>query len=82
MPYNFDALIDRRNSDSIKYTLFHDKPDVLPLWVADMDFVSPSPVIEALQKRVAHEVFGYAFDNLPLREIFSGTHGASLWLEN
>jgi cysteine-S-conjugate beta-lyase len=57
MPYNFDQVIPRRESDSIKWN-FYD-PDVLPLWVADMDFPAPTPVIQALRGRVEHGVFGY-----------------------
>jgi cysteine-S-conjugate beta-lyase len=55
--YNFDQVIDRRDSDSIKWNAYG--PDVLPLWVADMDFVSPEPVIQALHQRVDHGIFGY-----------------------
>ncbi|MGQ9683776.1 MAG: MalY/PatB family protein [Anaerolineae bacterium] len=54
---DWDATIDRRHSDSIKWT--HYPEDVLPLWVADADFPSPEPVLQALQRRVAHGVFGY-----------------------
>ena len=50
--YNFDEIIDRSNTSSIKHT-FHPEqgktPDVLPLWVADMDFKSPDEVIERLK---------------------------------
>jgi len=55
--YDFDKIINRENSDSIKWR-FYEK-DVLPMWVADMDFVSPEPVIRALQKRIEHGIFGY-----------------------
>ena len=55
--YNFDTPINRQGSDSTKWSAF--PPDVLPLWVADMDFISPEPVIQALHKRVEHGVFGY-----------------------
>lgn len=58
MKFNFDQIIDRRNSDSIKWNLFED--DVLPLWVADMDFKSPPAVIQALRKRIDHGLFGYS----------------------
>jgi cystathionine beta-lyase len=58
MPENLDLIHDRLNSDSIKWHLYD--PDVIPLWVADMDFLSPEPVIRALQERVAHGIFGYA----------------------
>ncbi len=67
MMYDFDNMPDRRNSESIKWN--HFEADVLPMWVADMDFVSPEPVIRALQERVAHGVFGYVLDLPGLREI-------------
>jgi cystathionine beta-lyase len=55
--YFFDQVPSRRDSDCIKWQ--HYDKDVLPLWVADMDFPSPEPVIRALQARVEHGVFGY-----------------------
>jgi len=58
MNYNFDQILDRRASDSIKWNLFEE--DVLPLWVADMDFLSPPEVLDALRKRIDHGVFGYS----------------------
>jgi len=58
MSWNFDEIIDRKLSDSIKWKYFAE--DVLPMWVADMDFRAPDVVIEALMKRVQHGVFGYA----------------------
>jgi cystathionine beta-lyase len=64
--YNFDELPDRKSSESIKWHYFPE--DVLPMWVADMDFVSPEPVVRALQERVAQGVFGYAGDLPGLRE--------------
>ncbi len=57
MKYNFDQIVDRRDGDSVKWNVY--ESDVLPLWVADMDFVSPLPVVEALQQRAAQAVFGY-----------------------
>jgi cystathionine beta-lyase len=57
MIYNFDVCPDRRKSESEKW--HHYPEDVLPLWVADMDFVSPEPVRKALCERVEHGVFGY-----------------------
>jgi cystathionine beta-lyase len=64
MQYDFDRVIDRRHSDSIKWSrnekLFGDA-DVIPAWIADMDFESPAPVIEALRARAAHGVYGYPF---------------------
>ena len=54
----FDAPIDRRASDSIKWSKYAGR-DILPLWVADMDFAAPPAVIATLQQRIAHGVFGY-----------------------
>ncbi len=58
MSFDFDSVIDRRRSDAEKWAPFRDQ-DVLPMPVADMDFRSPEPVIDALNARVAHGVFGY-----------------------
>jgi len=60
--FDFDRVIDRRGGafrDSVKWNRYAGS-DVLPLWVADMDFAAPPAVIAALQRRVAHGVFGYA----------------------
>ncbi len=54
----FDTPIDRKASDSIKWGKYAGR-DILPLWVADMDFAAPPPVIDALQARIGHGVFGY-----------------------
>jgi len=59
MAYDFDRAPDRRGGDSIKWNRYAGR-DVLPLWVADMDFPSPPAVVEALRRRVEHGVFGYA----------------------
>lgn len=67
MAYDLDQLIDRRNSDSDKWSQYG--PEVLPMWVADMDFASPEPVIRALRERVEHGVFGYGVEPPELREI-------------
>ncbi len=58
MRYNFDEIIERRNTDSIKWGLY--PGDVIPMWVADMDFRSAEPVIQALRMRIDHGVFGYS----------------------
>nr|WP_154324845.1 PatB family C-S lyase [Pantoea sp. 201603H] len=58
MAPNFDQRIDRGHSDSIKWNKYGDR-DVLPLWVADTDFRSPDCIIDALQQRINHGVFGY-----------------------
>lgn len=62
MPYNFDQLIDRKNTNALKcdFLKFVFKTDdVLPMWVADMDFATPPFIIEALRKRLDHEILGY-----------------------
>ena len=59
MKYDFDTVIPRRGSDSYKWDSAADA-DVLPMWVADMDFRTAPAIIEALRKRVEHGVFGYA----------------------
>lgn len=59
MKYNFDELIDRRNSNSVKWDSDKTHPDLIPLWVADMDFRTAPCIIEALRRRVDHGVFGY-----------------------
>ncbi len=58
MTYDFDQPVKRRGTDSNKWQRYGE--DVIPLWVADMDFVSPEPVIAALHRRVDHRVFGYS----------------------
>ena len=63
MDPRFDLVVDRRHTMSLKYDTAkaHQKPeDCLPLWVADMDFQTAPEILEALQKRVAHGIFGYS----------------------
>lgn len=62
--YNFDEIIERRGTDSIKYDQLEERfgnPDLIPLWVADMDFRTPDFIVEALRKRCEHEIFGYTY---------------------
>src|SRR5680860_1003002 len=64
MKYNFDEVIDRTNYHSVKWddleTTFGAVPkDVLPMWVADMEFRSPQPVIEAIKNAAEHGIYGY-----------------------
>jgi len=56
--FDFDTIIDRSNTGSEKWDKYKGR-DIIPLWVADMDFRSPPVVIEALHERVSHGVFGY-----------------------
>jgi cystathionine beta-lyase len=58
-PEHFDRPIDRRNVPGEKWGRYAGR-DILPLWVADMDFAAPQPVLEALHRRIDHGVFGYA----------------------
>lgn len=58
MKYDFDEIIPRRHTNSYKWDSAAEE-NVLPLWVADMDFRTAPPVVEALQKRVEHGIFGY-----------------------
>ena len=57
-PYNFDNVIDRRGTASVKWDKYKHQ-DIIPMWLADMDFPSPPAVIEALHQRVEQGVFGY-----------------------
>ena len=56
MQYNFDEVIDRSNTGSIKW---HYEDDTIPLWVADMDFKTAKPILDSLQQVVDHGVLGY-----------------------
>lgn len=66
---DFDQIINRRDTESVKWHWYDE--DVLPMWVADMDFKAPEPVIAALQERVAHGVFGYGFPPEGLAEVIA-----------
>lgn len=62
MIYNFDEPVDRRGTSCVKYDLRKEvfgNEDVIPMWVADMDFKTPPFIIEALRKRLGHEILGY-----------------------
>ena len=58
MKYDFDTIIPRRGTNSYKWDT-PEEENVLPMWVADMDFRTAPAIIDALQKRVAHGIFGY-----------------------
>lgn len=57
MKYNFDMLIERRGTNSLKWNV---NDNELPMWVADMDFQTAPEILEAIQKRVQHGIFGYS----------------------
>jgi cystathionine beta-lyase len=63
---NFNIVPNRRNSNSIKWLRY--PKDVLPMWVADMDFPAPKPILTGLHKAVDHGVFGYEFATPALKE--------------
>lgn len=67
MIYNFDEVVERCSTDAAKWSIYD--AETLPLWVADMDFVSPEPVIRALHERVNHQIFGYSLPPQELAEI-------------
>jgi cystathionine beta-lyase len=67
MSYNFDEIIPRYDTDSMKWNLF--EKGVTPMWVADMDFRSPESVSQALKTRAEQGMFGYIFDSTSLREV-------------
>ncbi|MGV4459760.1 cystathionine beta-lyase, partial [Ornithobacterium rhinotracheale] len=60
--YNFDEVVDRRGTGALKIEALKTKwgrTDLIPLWVADMDFKTPKFVVEAVQNRLNNEIFGY-----------------------
>ncbi len=59
MKFDFDRLLDRRNTGSLKWDKYKSR-DVIPMWVADMDFPAAPAILEALHSRVEHGIFGYA----------------------
>jgi cystathionine beta-lyase len=62
--WNFDIAVNREGTDCIKYDLREETfgvKDVIPMWVADMDFNTPDFIVESLHKRLEHEIFGYTF---------------------
>lgn len=76
--YDFDRIIPRTGTNSVKYDGVlptFGSEDVVPLWVADMDFRCPEPVVEALRKRVDHGIYGYTFIPESYYESLAG------WLE-
>jgi len=70
MKYNFDEIIDRRNTGAIKIErckALYGSEDVLPLWVADMDFRTPDFIFEAIRERCEHPILGYS---MPPKEFY------------
>jgi cystathionine beta-lyase len=78
---DFDTIIDRRGTGALKWRA----PDVIPLWVADMDFAPPDAVVAALRRRMDHPIFGYT-DPPPsffetLRAWYASRYGAAVETE-
>ena len=70
--FDFDTVIDRRNTNSMKFDFAKENglpEDVLPLWVADMDFKAPDCVRSALDAAVQHGIFKRRFAAEPLRHV-------------
>lgn len=73
--YDFDKIVDRRGTSCLKYDFQVERrgrDDLLPLWVADMDFALPENILDDIQKRVSHGIFGYTD---PKREYFDSVIG-------
>lgn len=85
MKYDFDKIIDRTNTSSVKYDLrkiIFEKEDVIPMWVADMDFETPDFIREAIIQRASHPVYGYTFRDAgyfqPVIDWMNSHHGWSI----
>ena len=65
---NFDLVLNRRGSNSAKWDRYAGT-DILPMWVADMDFKVPQQIIDAISERAAHGVFGYDSAPIELKEV-------------
>jgi cystathionine beta-lyase len=64
MVWNFDEPVNRDGTNCVKYDLRNEifgNKDVIPMWVADMDFRCPDFIISAINERLKHEIFGYSF---------------------
>ena len=80
MLYNFDEIIDRRDTGSFKW---HYSDDTIPLWVADMDFKTAQPILAAIEQVTQHGILGYTVPTEPLYQAIIDWHGSryDLWLE-
>ena len=71
--YNFDEIIDRRDTGSVKW---HYSDDTIPLWVADMDFKAAQPILNAIEQVAQHGILGYTKPTEALYEAIIGWHGS------
>ena len=64
MKYNFDEIVPRRHTDCLKYDNLQEMfgtEEVLPMWIADMDFKTPDFIVDAIRTRLSHELLGYSY---------------------
>ena len=64
MKYNFDEIVTRRHTDCLKYDNLQEMfgtEEVLPMWIADMDFKTPDFIVDAIRTRLSHELLGYSY---------------------
>ena len=80
MSYNFDEIIDRRDTGSLKW---HYTDDTIPLWVADMDFKAAQPILDAVEQVTQHGILGYTKPTEALYQSIIDWHSSrySLWLD-
>ena len=78
MQYNFDEIIDRRDTGSVKW---HYNDDTIPLWVADMDFKAAQPILKAIEQVAQHGILGYTKPTAGLYEAIIGWHGSRYGLQ-
>lgn len=85
MIYDFDKIIERRGSGALKYDALEERfgrDDLLPLWVADMDFATPDFILDAIRRRLGHPIFGYTVEERDYRpaiiDWLRGLHGVEV----
>jgi len=78
MQYNFDEVIDRNNTGSLKW---HYEDDTIPLWVADMDFKAAQPILDSLQQIITHGILGYTKQTDRLYQAIINWHSSRYGLE-
>lgn len=78
MLYNFDEIIDRRGTGSLKW---HYSDDTIPLWVADMDFKAAEPILNTIEQVAQHGILGYTKPTKDLYDAITGWHGSRYGLQ-
>ena len=79
---DFDKVIQRRGTNCIKWDLnpLKDRADVIPMWVADMDFEAAPGIINAMQKVMDHKIFGYRFNSPEYKQVIIDCLSADITL--